>query len=337
MVVVTVLGAGAMGAALTIPFTDSGNEVRLWFTEYDEAIWKLVHKGKEHPRIKVRLPDSLKLYRPDELEDAVRGADYVVIAVSSAGVRPVSARIKGLVGGETTCIVVAKGLEEVEGRVLRMTEIVERYAEIKRVVYVSGPSLAAELAKKQPTFVVFSSADINLARSARKALETEYYRIFPSDDVVGAELSAALKNVYAIAYGIATGSSEKAGVPRENLKAAVISKSLEEMGNIIVRCGGKKDTVYGLSGIGDLYVTATGGRNSMFGRLLGSGLSLEEVVEEMKRRGVGVVEGYRNAKVIAKFLAEKRIGREEAPLLFSVYDVLYTGASVEKVFKALAK
>jgi len=322
--VVTILGAGAMGSALTIPLSDRGHEVRLWFTEFDVGILREVSERKPHPRLGIRLPEGVKLYPPEKLEEAVSGADYVVVAVSSRGVLPVSRKLRGLLDSRVPVVVVAKGVEVVEGRPRTMTDIVEEYAGSKSVVYVSGPSLAAELARRVPTFVVYSSRDLGTALKVKQAFETEYYRIEVSDDVLGAELSAALKNVYAIAFGIVRGLC-KADSCR-NLEASVLSYALAEIAKVIEACGGKRETAYSLSGVGDLYVTAMGGRNSAFGALVGGGLSPREALEEMRKRGVGVVEGYLNAPTLASLLSERGVGRDVAPLFYAVYDVLYEGA-----------
>jgi len=325
-----------MGSALTVPLTDGGNKVRLWFTEYDLRIWELVSRGKEHPRIGVKLPGNIELYRPEELANVLDGADYVIMAVSSRGVLPVSERIRDLVEGRNIpVIIVSKGIEVIDDRVLTMTEIVKEYAGTDITVYVSGPSLAVELARRKPTFVVYSSKHIDIARRIKDDFETDYYRIEISDDTLGAEIAAALKNIYAIAYGIVEGMSKRANEIFNNLKAAIIAKALKEMAGIVQACGGKRETVYGLSGIGDLYVTAMGGRNSMFGQLIGSGMSVQEALKEMERRGVGVVEGYRNADTLAKYIAGKGVKKEEARLFYAVYSILYENAPREHVIEAL--
>ena len=333
MVRITILGAGAMGAALTVPATENGHSVGLWFTEYDLGIYEAVMRGEPHPRIKVKLPGSVRLYRPEEFDEAVASADLLILAVSSQGVYPVSKTLsRALSVGEVPVAVVSKGIELVEGEPMTMAEVVAKYSGTHRVVYVSGPSLAAELAARRPTFTVYSSENRADAERFKEAMETGYYRISLSSDVLGASLSAALKNPYAIAYGIVDGME---GGGYNNLKAALVAHILGEMAGIVERLGGRRETVYSLSGIGDVYVTMMGGRNSMFGRLIGSGLTVEEALREMERRGVGVVEGYRNSETLIRYLEARGLGRSDAPILYTVYEILHRGAPRESLIETL--
>ncbi len=333
---ITILGAGAIASALIMPLTDRGHEIRLWFTEYDMFIYEKVSRREPHPRTKVVLPDKVKLYKPEELGKALMDTDVIIIAVSSRGVLPVSRRIRETVGSpEAPLVIVAKGLEVIEGKVMTMTEITSKYTGSDNIVYVGGPSLAVELANKRPTYVVYASGKIGLADHLAREFQTHYYKITTTDDVTGLELSAALKNIYAMAYGMVEGYLEAQGIVNRNLKAAVLSRGIEEMALIVSLCGGRKDTVYGLGGLGDLYVTALGGRNSMFGNLLGRGLSVEEALKEMERRGVGVVEGYRNAETIRKFLQERNIPPDKTPLFNAVYSILYENKPVNALLNSI--
>ncbi len=333
---ITILGAGAIASALSIPLTDRGHEVRLWFTEYDMPIYEKVSCGKPHPRTKIVLPSTIKLYKPEELERALKGADVILLAVSSRGVLPVSKRVRETIGvPNEPIVVVAKGLEVVDGKVRTMTEIVRKHMGSSNIVYVGGPSLAVELANKRPTYVVYASKEIGLAEKIALEFQTDYYKITVTDDVTGLELSAALKNIYAMAYGIVEGYLEAHGIVNKNLKAAVLSKSIEEMALIVSLCGGQKETVYGLGGLGDLYVTALGGRNSMFGNLLGRGLTVDEALKEMERRGVGVVEGVKNAETIRRFLTEKNIPLERTRIFNAVYAILHEGKDVTILFDSI--
>lgn len=333
---ITILGAGAIASALVIPLTDRGHKVKLWFTEYDMFIYEKVSRNEPHPRTKVVLPSYIELYKPKELDMALSNTDVIVIAVSSRGVLPVSEMIRKAIGSPgAPLVVVAKGLEVIEDRVMTMTEIVSKYTGSNNIIYVGGPSLAIELANRRPTYVVYASRKMDLADRIAKEFQTNYYKITVTDDVLGLELSAALKNIYAMAYGIVEGYLEAHETINKNLKAAVLSRSIEEMATIVNLCGGKKDTVYGLGGLGDLYVTALGGRNSMFGNLLGRGLSVEEALKEMERRGVGVVEGYRNAEIIEKFLDEKDISSDKTPIFNAVHGILYENKPIEVLFNSI--
>jgi len=329
-----ILGAGAMGSALTVPAAERGNRVGLWFTEFDMEIYKILTKGGTHPRIGIKLPESIELYKPEELEIALRKADLLIIAVSSQGVQPISKRLKEKLGDHPKPVsVVSKGVEVIDNKPMTMAEVASFYLGKEHVVYVSGPSLAGELAAKSPTHTVYSSFNEDVARRFKEVLETDYYRIQTSNDIIGSSLCAALKNPYAIAYGILDGMSSKKGL--NNLKAAFLTYTLKEMVNIIEASGGSRETVYGLPGFGDLYVTAMGGRNSMFGRLIGSGLSVKEALDNMKRKGLGVVEGYRNSKTLVEYVKSRGMGRESAPLLYTINDVLHSGAPKERIIEVL--
>ncbi len=186
---IAILGAGAMGSALTVPISERGHEIRLWFTKYDMPIYNEVSRGKPHPRIKVMLPDTVKLYKPDELKDVLSDADVIIVAVSSQGVLPISKLVRETVGvPDSPILIVSKGIEVVNGRTMTMSEIVLKYTGSDKVIYVGGPSLAAELANKRPTYVVYASGYPDIALEIARAFETEYYRIDVTSDVTGVEL-----------------------------------------------------------------------------------------------------------------------------------------------------
>jgi len=326
-----------MGSALTIPLVDNGHHVKLWFTEYDKPILNALTQNKEHPRLKVHLPKEISLYEPSNMKRAVEGSEIVVIAVSSRGVHPVTEQLRNLGGYEGKIIMtITKGIEEIGGEFMTMTQVIRRNLGDVDIVFVSGPSLAAELSRRMPTYVNYSSLKYEAALRAKKVFETEYYRISVTNDVIGTELCAALKNPYAIAYGIVEGFSARnpAGGYR-NLRASMIAKSVNEMAEIISRLGGRKETAYGLSGFGDLYVTCLGGRNGIFGRLLGSGLSVDEALKEMKARNLGVVEGYVNSLTLHNFLVREGISYDDAPIIHTIYNILHEGHEVTEIINAL--
>jgi len=337
MAKITILGAGAMGSALTIPLADNGHDIKLWFTEFDKPILNALAQGREHPRLKTRLPKEISLYGPSSLKEAVEDSEVIVIAVSSKGVYPITQRLRDVGGYEGKIVMtVTKGIEEFNGEFMTMTQVISKNLGGVDIVFVSGPSLAAELSRRMPTHVVYSSVREEVALEAKKIFETQYYRISVTSDVIGTELCAALKNPYAIAYGIVEGYSAKNSVEGyKNLRASMITKSVSEMAEIVSRLGGKKETAFGLSGFGDLYVTCLGGRNGLFGRLLGSGLSVEEAFKEMKARNLGVVEGYANALTLHNFLLRKGIGPRDAPIIHTVYKILYEGYDATKVINVL--
>ncbi len=336
---VAVLGAGAMGSALTIPLIDNGNEVALWGTEYDVEILKILEKGGEHPRIGVRL-ENVEIYYPDMLDAALKDADVILLGVSTDGVLPVFSRIAEYVDGRIL-ITIAKGLLEIDGRIFTIPEAIWRIRNDvrERTVAITGPSIAREVAKRMPTRVVFSSENLKSAEKMKKVFETEHYGVEVSGDVRGTELTSALKNVYSIAIAWIRGYEEIHGVEMSNAKGVIATKAINEIARFIEIAGGDKMTAFGLSGFGDLIATFRGGRNGMLGELLGRGLTANEALEELSRRGVGVIEGYGTAekayRMLEDFVREGKTSFDEFPLLRNIYEVLYRNKRVAEVFEEL--
>ncbi len=329
---VSILGAGAMGSALTIPYSEK-NDVLLWGTEYDVPILKKLKMGEKHPRIDEMVNASRILY-PDELDEALN-ADIVVIAVSTEGVMPIFEQISDSLRDQII-ITLAKGFID-EGEILTIPQAIwhERKDLKEKIAAITGPSIAKEVAKKLPTHVVYSSLSDETLNAVKEHLETDYYRISASHDIVGCETASALKNVYSIAIAWIRGIESRKGVTMNNLKGIIVAQALWEIGTIVRANGGKFETVYGLTGIGDLIATFRGGRNGMFGELLGKGYDATSALKELERRGVGVVEGYVNAERayrLAEILDHKgKLKLEELRLLNGINDVLYNGKDAEEV------
>ncbi len=325
---VVILGAGAMGSALAVPLFDNGVDVRIWGTEYDVEILKALERGEKHPRIKVKIPD-VKIYYPDQLKSAIDGAEIVVLAVSTEGVLPIFNRVKDLIKDQYV-ITISKGLIEVNNDILTVPEAIWTIKDVRlKTVAITGPSIAREVANRLPTRVVFSSLSYDSAKDVSEVFSTNYYRIDIIDDIKGAEIASALKNVYSIAIAWINGLEKRKNFEMNNLRGVIASKAINEIARIVELLGGKKDTVYGLSGFGDLIATFKGGRNGMLGELLGSGLNVNQALEELKRRGVGVVEGYKTAKRVYKLLKINSIDINDFPLLKAIYEILYEEKMVE--------
>ncbi len=336
---VSVLGAGAMGSALTVPLTDNGNDVILWGTEYDLEILKIVERGEKHPRIGVPLPDVEILY-PEQLSDAL-DADIILLAVSTDGVLPTFRKIKDRIG-DSILITISKGLLDVNGSIVTVPEAIwlEREDLREKTVAITGPSIAREVAKRMPTRVVFSSVDGRAAEEAAKAFRTDYYGVETTDDIRGAEITSALKNVYSIGIAWIRGHEElHGGIEMSNAKGVIAAMAIREIGIFVEDAGGRKETVFGLSGFGDLIATFRGGRNGMLGELLGKGLTIEQALEELRKRGVGVIEGYGTARRAYKLLktleSQGKASLDDFPLLTAIYDVLYNGKMVKEVLRRL--
>jgi len=338
---VAILGAGAMGSALAFPISDRGHKVILW--NRSPKILDLIRTGQPHPKLGVKMPEGIKLYYRNELDRAVREADYIIIAVSSAGVKAVTEAIKPYVREGQVLINVAKGLIEFNGEVLLIPEAIKRIIGDRKVTIaaVTGPSLAKDLAARRLTIAVYSSDNIEVAKELKREFETDYYRIQVTNDIIGAEASAVLKNVYAIGIGWFDGLAERLGVEElRNAKAAFFTIALKEMAKIVKVLGGSESTVVDQSGLGDLYVTVKGGRNGLFGKLLGKGLTPQEALNKIKGMGLGVVEGYENTRHMYTLLKKlEREGKvkldEELPFFTGICKVIYEGYKVDNVIKEI--
>lgn len=323
---VAVIGAGAMGTALAIVFHQAGSEVALCGTEFDSAIFEALQRKKEHPALKLKVPASIELRRSDQWQDALASAQIVGLAVSSEGAAGTVRRAVGMMRDDAVWAVVTKGWEPASGRPL--SEVMEEESPDHPAVFVVGPSLAGEMGEGVPTALLCACGDLDFARKVAQALDAPTVGTFVSDDVVGVEVGAAMKNVLAIAIGLCDGIAERTGKPMTNTKAAIFSRGLVEMARVAEALGGRRETVLGLAGSGDLFVTVLGGRNGRFGRLVGAGASPEKALREMGT----TVEGYRNA-VEAAQLAD-RCG-VAAPVVALVHSVLYDNAVPEEAIGAL--
>ncbi len=336
---ISILGAGAMGSALSVPLVDNGHEVYLWGTEFDVELLKKIERGEEHPRIGAKL-ENVEILYPDQLNVALEKADVILLGVSTDGVIPIFEKIKDKIG-DRILITIAKGLLEIDGEILTIPEAIWKInGNLRdRTVAITGPSIAREVAKRMPTRVVFSSVDGKAAKEMQKVFHTEYYGVEVSDDIKGTEITSALKNVYSIAIAWIRGHEQLYNVEMSNAKGVIATKAINEIAKLIELLGGSAMTAFGLSGFGDLIATFRGGRNGMLGELLGRGLSVEKALEELKRRGVGVVEGYKTTKRAYKLLDELekkgKTKKSDFLLLKNIYEVLYEGKKVAQVFEEL--
>ena len=317
---ITVLGSGGWGTALALVLLENGNDVTLW--SYSEEESALLRKNRENPLLKgIPLPEELELTTDMA---AVGESDVVVLATPSFAVRSTAAGLRGLVKPGAVLVTVSKGIEKDTS--LRLSEVVEEETEGKcPVVVLSGPSHAEEVGRHVPTTVVSASRDKAAAELVQDLFMNEYFRVYASDDVVGVELGAALKNVIALCAGVCDGMGFG-----DNTKAALMTRGLTEMARLGVALGGRKETFAGLSGVGDLIVTCTSmhSRNRRAGILIGKGMPPEEAVKEIG----AVVEGY-YATVTAKALADKT--GVEMPITTAAYEVLYEGRDVRETVTTL--
>ncbi len=341
---VTVLGAGAMGSALTVPLVDNGHDVALWATEYDREIRKALEAGRDHPRLDAPLPDAVELYGPDALEASLEGASVVVLGVSSGGVLPVLERIVPHLTANMTLVTIAKGILELNGEPRLMHAGIHAALEAHgvsdppEVVPLAGPSIAAELAARSPTAVDAAARERGAAERIGEVFGTEYFVLHATGDVEGVEVCLGFKNIYAIALAWPSGLAERAdgSSGMTNFKALLFLQTLRELRTLVRARAGDPATVDGLAGLGDLVTTSDAGRNGTLGRLLGTGRTAEEALARLEEQGVGVVEGYEGASLGRRFLASERSGSVPGgamPLLEQIGMVLYEDRPVEDAIR----
>jgi len=327
MTTVAILGAGVMGSALTVPLADNGHDVRLVGTHLDRDIVDGIRADGVHQGLRRKLPESVAAHQLEEIEAAFDGAEIVVSGVNSFGVRWAGQRIAPLLQPGMLVIAIAKGMAASDDGDLRILPDVlaeEVPPELRaRVSWaaVTGPSIAGEVAARRHTCVVFAGLDQSALDRLAATFGTGWYHVWTSTDLVGAEVCAAMKNCYALGVGFAEGILERlgeAGSPdrNHNYEAAVFGQGTVEMGRMVELLGGRAETPYGLPGVGDMYVTSTGGRNVRVGRLVGGGLRFSEA---RARMGGITLEGAAAIEVIGRALPKLTerglIGPAEFPLM----------------------
>ena len=279
---VAVLGCGSWGTALAIHVGRGGREVRLWGRDADLVARMGARRCNEVYLPGVELPPSVQ--PTAALDGAVDRAAYVVAAVPSHGARPVLRRAAPHLGPDATVISAAKGIED--GTLLRMSEVIaEEVGDGRAVAVLSGPSFAAEVARGVPTAVVVAGRRVEAVAAVQHDFRSDRFRLYASDDVVGVEIGGAMKNVIAIAAG----GIESLGLGH-NAVAALVTRGLAEISRLAYALGGRRDTLAGLSGLGDLVLTCTGGlsRNRQIGIELGKGRPLQDVLGRMRMVAEGV-------------------------------------------------
>ena len=276
------LGSGGWGTALAVHLARLGKSVTLWGR--DEVLVGEMSACRENRRYLAEVALPPRVEPTASLERALDGARYVVAAVPSHGVREVLRQAAPLVPRQTVIVSAAKGIEE--GTLLRMSQVIEQELGASHPVTVlSGPSFAAEVARGAPTAVLVAGRCAEAVDAVQLEFRAPYFRLYASDDVTGVEIGAALKNVIAIAAGVVDGLGLG-----HNATAALITRGLAEISRLAYALGGRRDTLAGLSGLGDLVLTCTGGlsRNRQVGLGLGAGRSLDDVVAGMKAVAEGV-------------------------------------------------
>lgn len=330
MAVITVIGAGQMGSALSFPARDNGHQVRLVGTMLDGDIIESIAQSGWHPTLKRTLPPGCRAFQLEALDQALNGADLVIGGVSSFGVEWFAKEILPRIPAGLPVLNVTKGM--LDGEDGSLTSYPEHYREAapgKTLLAVGGPCTSYELADRDPTGVCFCGWDVPALRLAKRLLGTDYYHISLSTDVRGVECAVAMKNAYALGVTLAVGLALREGdTLHYNSQAALFTQSLREMKRLLQLCGGGEDNL--AWGIGDLYVTVFGGRTRLIGTLLGKGMRFEDAMQELQ--GVtleSVVIATRTARAVRRLAQRGAASLADFPLLLHVDEVLNHGAAVD--------
>jgi glycerol-3-phosphate dehydrogenase (NAD(P)+) len=325
---VTVLGAGAMGTAFAMHSARAGLPTSLWANEHDLAAYAAMRDERKHPLLSEHLPGGVELHGPNELDAAARHVEIAVLAANSAGARSLASMVRGHVMDARVAVSVAKGLEPATGK--RMSEVYGEEIGVD-IVVVGGPCLARELAEGLPTAAVWAAGPVSVAEEAGKPFDDRRYQLSYSDDVVGVELCSMMKNVAAIGVGLLDGLGKRTGIGYQNAKAALFTRAAREIVTLVTELGGAPETAMGLAGVGDQLVTSLGGRNRLYGELVGAGHSPDDTLRELEADGL-TVEGVASTRDVRRIAADRGV-----PLAYheAIHRVLFEGARPDEVLEVL--
>ena len=301
---ILIIGSGAMGAAFSIPLIENNHKVTLSEPYNLKLLKKLSLKKKFHPALKINLPKKLVIQKFSSDILSFKW-DLIVIAVSSIGIDSISEYLRNF-KKITPILVLTKGLKFDKNKIITMTEQIKKNNKRLNISALKGPCLAKELSRKVKSYTVVANKNINIAKNIGTVISTNFYKIEYSTDVRGIEFSSAIKNIYSMIIGSGQGN---------NTSSALFRKSIDEMEYLIKFFKGNRETVYGLAGLGDLYVSAVGGRNSKMGEYLGKGITFKEAKKRFMREDT--IEGADLAFEIAPYVL-KKINNKKIPLMIAL-------------------
>ncbi len=318
---ISVFGSGGWGTAVAKLLNENGHDVTLWSKFEEEA--GMLDRERENPLLKgVRIPDGVRI--TSDATEASGGCEMAVIATPSFAVAATAQLLKDKLRQDCILVCISKGIEKDTSRlfsqILRQT-----FGDGVRLASLSGPTHAEEVGRQLPTACVAASSDIRVAETVQDAFMNDYLRVYTTTDVIGVELGAALKNVVAVGAGISDGLGFG-----DNTVAMLMTRGLAEIAELCVALGGRKSTLAGLAGLGDLIVTCTSNhsRNRRAGVLIGKGVKVKEAMEQVG----AVVEGYYAAKAAHELSQKTGI---HMPISSEIYKVLYKGKSPRTAMRDL--
>ena len=303
---ILIIGGGAMGSAFTFPCIDNNNRVTITEPYSKRFIKDLSSKYKYHSSLKVKLPKKVR-FKNFSKNLLIEKFDLIVVALSLSGINFIGEELKRL-KVKAPILVLTKGLkyDRKLNKIFTISDQLKKIYNLRNISVLKGPCLAKELARKKKTSVIIANQNIKAAKDIGRYISTKYYLIEYSKDVVGIEVSSAIKNIYSMIIGAGQNL---------NTSSNLFQKSMNEMKYFIRYFKGKEETILGLAGVGDLYVSAAGGRNSKMGSYLGRGYTFKSAKKKFMFKDT--VEGEQLAREIAPFIL-KKISKKNIPLMIDL-------------------
>ncbi|MCE5220407.1 MAG: NAD(P)H-dependent glycerol-3-phosphate dehydrogenase [Clostridium sp.] len=317
---ITFLGGGSFGSALAVLLAEKNNIVNIYNRDENVVNEINIKRTNEKYMKDLKIPSTVTAF--NNIEEAIEGSDYVVLSVPSHVIRSMCKTLKGKISKDIPIISIAKGIEEDSDK--RLSVVIEEELD-NPVVILSGPSHAEEVSMRLPTTIVSTSKDMKYAEDVQDLFMTSYFRIYTNDDIIGVEIGGAVKNIIALAAGVIDGLGYG-----DNTKAALLTRGMKEITRVGIALGGKAETFYGLTGMGDLIVTCTSmhSRNRRAGFLIGKGMPVEEALKEIGM----VVEGVKACR--AFYQLKEKIGIS-MPITDGIYKSLFEGKDAKVIIDEL--
>tara|TARA_B100000941_G_scaffold275591_1_gene237563 strand:- start:272 stop:1318 length:1047 start_codon:yes stop_codon:yes gene_type:complete len=343
---IVIIGAGAMGSAFALPCLDNNHDINIVGTHLENEFIENLKKNKNfHPSLSTIIPKEIKIFKFEKFNELFETKiDLIVLGISSKGIEWVADQLSNIYKGKQipNLLMLTKGLSIYKNNYELLVDKLERLLAARgifktNVSAIGGPCLAAGLANRVHSSVVVANKDINTARKLADILNTNYYHTSYSNDLTGVEVSAAIKNIFSMAVGAAKGLCSKniSDDVREknylNTASALIKQSIHEMEIFVEYLKGKKETVKGLAGLGDLYVSSGGGRNAKMGEYIGAGLIYSKA-KTTKMEKI-TVEGAELAKEIGKKVNED-FDEKKLPLMLGMINAILEDKELELNWEA---
>jgi glycerol-3-phosphate dehydrogenase (NAD(P)+) len=345
---IAIVGAGYMGTAMAWPLRDNGHAVNLVGTHLDRDIIQSCQLNGFHPRLKRQLPEGVRPFYLEQIEDALDGVELIISGVNSHGVHWLGRTLGPYLQPGQAILAVTKGLEvDTNGNIHILPDVLynnlpEGIRDQISLSAIGGPCIAGELAGRRQTCVIFGSRHKEVAQAQAKQLRTPYYHVATTSNLLSLEVCAALKNAYAMAVGFALGwldqqgGMDTAGAAMHNLEAAIFATAVTEMESFLQMLGADRSFAFGMPGAGDLFVTCQGGRSTRVGRLFGAGNSHVEVLEQMAHE---TLESIDTVQIIGKGLpwiaARYSFPLEKFQLMAAMFEVIVNHQSPQVLLDAV--